>query len=119
MHRRTFLLAGAAAALHATRASAWGPAASVELGSIDGSVSGNNFTAVQFLDYLASIKLTWAMISVPQAVLADEAALRQIRAHADRLGIRLQYAHGTVCPSALVTCCVCVAWWSRPRPARR
>lgn len=99
MDRRTFIMAGAAAALHASRASAWS-AAAVELGSIDGSVSGNNFTAVQFLDYLASIKLTWAMLSVPQAVLADEAALRQIRAHADRLGIRLQYAHGTVCPSA-------------------
>jgi 3-oxoisoapionate decarboxylase len=99
MQRRTFILGGAAAALHASRASAW-RAAAVELGSIDGSVSGNNFTAVQFLDYLASIKLTWAMISLPQPVLADEAALRQIRAHADRLGIKLQYAHGTVCPSA-------------------
>ena len=99
MNRRTFILAGAAAALHASRASAL-RAAAVELGSIDGSVSNNNFTAVQFLDYLASIKLTWAMISVPQAVLADEAALRQIRAHADRLGIKLQLAHGTVCPSA-------------------
>jgi sugar phosphate isomerase/epimerase len=99
MDRRTFMLAGAAAALHASRASAW-RAAAVELGSIDGSVSGNSFTAVQFLDYLASIKLTWAMISVPQAVLADEAALRQIRDHADRLGIKLQLAHGTVCPSA-------------------
>jgi sugar phosphate isomerase/epimerase len=99
MDRRTFMLAGAAAALHASRASAW-RAAAVELGSIDGSVGGNSFTPVQFLDYLASIKLTWAMISVPQAVLADEAALRQIREHADRLGIRLQYAHGTVCPSA-------------------
>src|SRR6478735_607307 len=39
-------------------------------------------------------------ISVPQAVIADEAALRQIREHADRLGIRLQLAHGTVCPSS-------------------
>jgi 3-oxoisoapionate decarboxylase len=74
--------------------------ASVELGSIDGSVSGNNFTATTFLDYLASIKLTWAMISVPPAVLADEAALRQIRDHADRLGIKLQLAHGSVCPSS-------------------
>ena len=99
MDRRTFILAGAAAAFHASRASAW-PAAAVELGSIDGSVSGNNFTAVQFLDYLASIKLTRAMISVPQAVIADEAALRQIREHADRLGIGLQLAHGTVCPSS-------------------
>jgi sugar phosphate isomerase/epimerase len=99
MDRRTFILSGAAAALHASRASAWS-AATAELGSIDGSVSGNNFTNVQFLDYLASIKLTWAMISVPQAALADETALRGIRAHADKLGIKLQLAHGTVCPSA-------------------
>ena len=75
-------------------------AASVELGSIDGSVSGNNFTAAQFLDYLASIKLTWAMISLPPPVLADEAAIRQIRDHADRLGIKLQLAFGSVCPSS-------------------
>ena len=99
MDRRTFILAGAAAALHASRASAW-RAATVELGSIDGSVSGNNFSAAQFLDYLASIKLTRAMISVPAAVLADEAALRQIREHADGLGIKLQLAHSSVCPSS-------------------
>lgn len=99
MDRRTFVLGTTAAAIHASRLSAW-QAAAVELGSIDGSVSGNNFTPVQFLDYLASIKLTWAMISVPAPVLADEAALRQIRAHADGLGIKLQLAHGSVCPSS-------------------
>jgi 3-oxoisoapionate decarboxylase len=99
MDRRTFVLGTAAAALHATRLSSW-QSAGVELGSIDGSVGGNQFTAVQFLDYLASIKLTWAMISLPPAVLDDEAAVRQVRDHADRLGIKLQLAHGTVCPSA-------------------
>ncbi len=101
MDRRTFILTGAAAALHAhaSRAAAW-PAVAVELGSIDGSVSGNNFSAVQFLDYLAAIKLTRAMISVPPATIADQAALRQIREHADRLGITLQLAHGSVCPSS-------------------
>jgi sugar phosphate isomerase/epimerase len=72
----------------------------VELGSIDGSVGGNNFTAEQFLDYLSSLKLTWAMISLPQAVLVDEAAVRRIREHADRLGIRLQLAYGSLCPTA-------------------
>ena len=75
-------------------------AANVELGSIDGSVSANQFTPAQFLDYLNSIKLTWAMISPPQAVLRDEAALRQIREQADRLGIKLVLAHGSVCPSS-------------------
>src|SRR6185369_2350287 len=74
--------------------------ASAELGSIDGSVSGNNFTPVQFLDYLSSIKLTWAMISVPTPMLDDEPAIRQIKDHADGLGIKLQLAHGSVCPSS-------------------
>jgi sugar phosphate isomerase/epimerase len=98
MDRRTFL-GTVAAALHSSHLRAW-PAASVELGSIDGSVGGNQFTPAQFLDYLSSIKLTWAMISLPPAVLADEAAIRQVREHADRLGIRLQLAFGSVCPSA-------------------
>lgn len=99
MDRRTFVLGTAAAAIHASRLTAW-QAAAVELGSIDGSVGGNQFTPVQFLDYLGSIKLTWAMISLPAAVAGDEAAIRQIREHADRLGIKLQLAHGSVCPSS-------------------
>ena len=99
MDRRTFVLGTAAAAFHASRVFAW-QAASVELGSIDGSVGGNQFTPAQFLDYLASIKLTWAMISLPAAVIGDDAAIRQIRDHADRLGIKLQLAHGSVCPSS-------------------
>ena len=51
MDRRTFILGTAAAALHASRLSPG--RARVELGSIDGSVSGNKFTPAQFLDYLA------------------------------------------------------------------
>ncbi len=99
MDRRTFVLGTAAAAFQASRLVAWQSAA-VELGSIDGSVGGNQFTPAQFLDYLGSIKLTWAMISLPAAVVGDEAAIRQIRDHADRLGIKLQLAHGSVCPSS-------------------
>ena len=99
MDRRRFLLATAAAAMSASRLSAW-PAADVELGSIDGSVSGNGFTPITFLEYLASIKLTWAMLSLSPQTLADEAALRAIRANADRLGIKLQLAFGSVCPSS-------------------
>ena len=94
-----FVLGTAAAAFQASRLVARG-APAVELGSIDGSVGGNQFTPTQFLDYLGSIKLTWAMISLPVPVLDDEAAIRQIRAHADSLGIKLQLAHGSVCPSS-------------------
>jgi sugar phosphate isomerase/epimerase len=100
MDRRMFILgSAAAAAVYGSRIEAL-QAAAVELGSIDGSVGGNQFTADQFLDYLSSIKLTWAMVSLPPAVLDDEAAIRRIREHADRLGIRLQLAHGSVCPSS-------------------
>jgi sugar phosphate isomerase/epimerase len=101
MHRRTFLLGTTAAAVHASTLLRAQPAAArVELGSVDGSIGGNQFTPVQVLDHLSSIKLTWAMISLPPAVLADPAAVRQVRDHADRLGIKLQLAFGSVCPTA-------------------
>ena len=99
MDRRMFVLGTAASAVNASRLLAW-RAQAVELGSIDGSVGGNQFTPAQFLDYLSSIKLTWAMISLPPAIVGDETAIRQIREHADRLGIKVQLAHGSVCPSA-------------------
>ena len=98
--RRRFLFGTAATALHRIGVLSAQTAAAVELGSIDGSVGGNQFTPVQFLDYLSSIKLTWAMISLPAVTLQDEAAIKQIRDHADRLGIKLQLAFGSVCPSA-------------------
>jgi sugar phosphate isomerase/epimerase len=40
------------------------------------------------------------MISLPPPALSDEAAIREIRAHADTLGIKLQLAFGSVCPSS-------------------
>jgi sugar phosphate isomerase/epimerase len=112
MDRRRFILGTAGAALWASRPKALGPTSGsvkalgptsdsrVELGSIDGSVGGNNFSPEQFLDYLRSIKLTWAMVSLSPAMLGDEAAIRSIRGHADELGIRLQLAFGSVCPSS-------------------
>jgi sugar phosphate isomerase/epimerase len=39
-------------------------------------------------------------VSLNAATLQDEAAIKQIRDHADRLGIKLQLAFGSVCPSA-------------------
>ncbi len=64
MDRRTFVLGTAAAAVYAARPFAW-QAAAVELGSIDGSVSGNQFTADAVSRLPRSIKLTWAMVSLP------------------------------------------------------
>jgi len=101
MNRRSFMIGTAAAALCASRPKALAPStAGPELGSIDGSVGGNNFSPAQFLDYLSSIKLTWAMLSLSPDVLHDEAAIRAVRAHADQLGIKLQLAFGSVCPSS-------------------
>jgi sugar phosphate isomerase/epimerase len=98
MNRRMFMFGTAAAMVHASRLFA--SRAEVELGSVDGSVGGNQFTPTQYLDYFHSINLTWAMISLPPAVLADETAIRQVREHGDRLGIKLQLAFGSVCPSS-------------------
>jgi sugar phosphate isomerase/epimerase len=100
MDRRSFIISTAAAALSTSRLAAWPSAANVQLGSIDGSVGGNQFTPISFLDYLSSIKLSWAMLSLSPQTLGDEAALKAIRAHADQLGIKLQLAFGSVCPSS-------------------
>ncbi len=100
MDRRSFVFGTAAAALHASRLFAWHAAANVELGSVDGSVGGNQFTPTQYLDHFSSLKLTWAMISLPPPILSDEAQVKQVREYADRLGIKLQLAFGSVCPSA-------------------
>jgi len=101
MNRRSFMIGTAAAALWAARPRGFAPTtAGPALGSIDGSVGGNNFSPAQFLDYLSSIKLTWAMLSLSPDVLHDEAAIRAVRAHADQLGIKLQLAFGSVCPSS-------------------
>jgi sugar phosphate isomerase/epimerase len=97
INRRTFL-AGAEAAIAQTFASAQRP--EVALGAIQGSVSQMKWTAAEFLDYLSKIDLRYAMISLPRDVLLDEAAVKQVRAHADKLGISLILAHGSVCPSS-------------------
>ena len=65
--RRTFLVTAAAAALHTPSLLAAQGGAKVELGSVDGSVGGNQFTPIQYLDHFSSLKLTWAMISLPAA----------------------------------------------------
>ena len=95
--RRAFL-AGAGTAMAQTFASAQRP--QVELGAIQGSVSQMKWTPAEFLDYLSKIDLRHAMISLPREVLLDESAVKQIRAHADKLGISLILAHGSVCPSS-------------------
>jgi sugar phosphate isomerase/epimerase len=72
----------------------------VELGAIQGSVSQMKWTPAEFLDYLSKTGLKHASISLPRDVLQNESALKQIRAHADKLGIKLLLAFGSVCPSS-------------------
>src|SRR5262249_15866738 len=100
--RRAFLLgAGAAAARGVLSGQRPGAASGApEIGAIQGSVSQMKWTPGEFLDYLAKIELRHAMISLPRRTLLDEAGLKQMRAHADRLGIRLILAHGSVCPTS-------------------
>jgi sugar phosphate isomerase/epimerase len=95
--RRTFL-AGAGAAIAQSIASA--QPSQVELGAIQGSVSQMRWTPAEFLDYLSRIGLTHASISLPREVLLNESAVKQVRAHGDKLGIKLLLAFGSVCPSS-------------------
>jgi len=95
--RRT-LLAAAGTVLAQPPTSAERPR--VELGAISGSVSQMKWTPLRFLDYLSKIDLSYAMISLSREMLLDESAVKQVRAHADRLGISLILAHGSVCPSS-------------------
>ncbi len=97
LDRRSFLTAAGAFAAQGIVPAQW-PA--IELGAIQGSVSGMKWSPAQFLDYLKSIELRHAMISLSPEVLRDEAALKGIRAHADRLGITLILAHGSICPTS-------------------
>jgi sugar phosphate isomerase/epimerase len=97
LDRRSFLTAAGAFAAQGILP-AQRPA--IELGAIQGSVSQMKWTPAQFLDYLKSIELRHAMISLSPDVLRDEAALKGIRAHADRLGISLILAHGSICPTS-------------------
>jgi len=96
---RRSVLATAGAALSQSLASA--QRAPVELGSIQGSVSQMKWTPFEYMDHLSRINLTWAMISLPPDVLRDEEdAIKKIRAYADKLGIKLILAFGSVCPSS-------------------
>lgn len=93
INRRTFLASAAAAASLAQQPP-------VEIGIDGGSVGQNKWTPAQLLDYLARIDVRVASINVPREMLADEAAVRQIRAHADGLGIKLILSGSSICPTS-------------------
>jgi sugar phosphate isomerase/epimerase len=67
------------------------------------SIRFNEWTAVQCLDYMSKIKVQVAHLSTTRelsAILKEEGALKQVRVHAERLGIALEVAMSSICPTA-------------------
>ena len=96
MNRRAFLAAAGAVAAPAFAQQG----AKVELGVEAGTVSQNKWTPVQFMDYLAKIGVDVAMVNVPRDMQTDPAALKEIKDHADKLGMSLILSDGCICPSS-------------------
>src|ERR1039458_5676163 len=98
-NRRTFLSAAGVA----WQASAAPQRPAARIGGDLYGIRLNGWTAIQYLDYLAKINVQVAHLSTTRemsALLPDEAALKQVRAHAEKLGIEPELAMGTICPSA-------------------
>ncbi len=95
--RRTFAAAAGAAAMPSF---ARGQRAPVEIGVDAGSVGQNKWTPAQFLDYLGELEIPVASLSLPREILTEEAAVHQVRAHADRLDIKLIYSGSCICPTS-------------------
>ncbi len=96
-NRRTFLAAAGAAVAPVF---AQGQRAPVEIGVDAGSVGQNRWTPTQFLDYLAKLEIPVASVMLPRDVLVDEAAVRQVRAYADKLSIKLVLSTASICPTS-------------------
>jgi sugar phosphate isomerase/epimerase len=98
--RRGFLAAAGAAAWQ-TGAPAQGHA--VKVGVDLYSIRLNNWTPFQYLDYLHKIDVQLAHLSTVRELkpmLADEAALERVKAHAAGLGVEIELAMGSICASA-------------------
>ena len=97
MNRRTFVqaLGGAAAAAAAdTR-----PAQGLRLGFDTYSVRAFGWKDLQLIDYAAGLKLdTLQLSSLDNYTSLDPAHLKQVRAHAEGLGLQLDTGIGCVCP---------------------
>jgi sugar phosphate isomerase/epimerase len=101
LSRRSFL-AGAGAGAQAVRISAG--QTPVKLGVAVGCIGANKWTPYQFLDYLAKIGCQFGQFPMnalgADPVAPDEAALERVRAYADKLGITMALAAGSICPSS-------------------
>src|SRR6266542_1192799 len=98
MLRRTFLKsAPSAAALAAATPSKGG----IKLGFDTYSIRALKWKAIQFLDYAACLKLDTIQISsLNDYESLNPAHLKQVREHAERVGIAIDAGIGCICPSS-------------------
>ncbi len=105
MNRRKFFHAAAAASTLLAQHSAAQPAArsnvgeGIKLGFDTYSLRGFGWKDIQFLDFGASLKVDTIQISSSADYSSlDAVHLRDVKAHADRLGIQIDAGIGCICP---------------------
>jgi sugar phosphate isomerase/epimerase len=105
--RRGFLLAAGAGMsarvpLTASAAVPQGPAAArAKLGLDLFSLRSQSWSAFELLDYAARIGVEVAHFSEPRFLGSlDDAHLRKVKEHADRLGLALDVGFGSICPTS-------------------
>ena len=94
MHRRGFLKTAAVAA---TPLSAAQP---VRFGVDLFSIRSQGWTPFQYLDYCARWKAKVVHFSEIRFIGLEEAHLRQVRAHAEKVGIEIEIGMRSICPSS-------------------
>ena len=96
MNRRCFL-ASALAAAQAVRAAG----ANVRLGIDLFSIRSSGYTPFEYLDYCAKLGAKVVHFSEVQFIGSlEDAHLRQVRAHAERLGIEIELGMRSICPTS-------------------
>src|SRR5438445_11838701 len=95
MHRRNFLTAAAVAATPL-------PAAQpVRFGVDLFSIRSQGWTPIQYLDYCAKWKAKVVHFSEIRFIgNLEEANLRQVRAHAEKVGIEIEIGMRSICPTS-------------------
>ncbi len=97
MTRRTLFasIAGGAAAAVSVQA---GPGSGLRLGIDTWSLHRQKWNAIQMLDWAAGQKLDMIQASHGDFVSFEPAYLKQVKDHADRLGIWIEPGFGCICP---------------------
>ncbi len=100
MNRRTFVQTlGCAAAAAGASAADTRPAQGIRLGFDTYSIRALGWKDIQLIDYAAKLKLdTLQLSSLDNYTSLDPEHLKQVRAHAESLGMQLDTGIGCVCP---------------------